>query len=172
MQSKLSCISLVALCMDSLCGNRYNFSVMPVSIFGKCANIDWLQFGEWSSRDTSQKLTFFTRLSVGQSGYETTRKYKKVQKMTVYSCTSSRHLWRSQRSWSSLKYCTAIFNSALGVTCDLSAKLYLSVKLNVTCDQLKVWADHIFGSVLLPRREEILIFNHFVTSQGLWQTAM
>jgi hypothetical protein len=88
--------------------------------------------------------------------------------MTVHSCTSSRHLWRSQRLRSSLKYCTAIFNSVLGVTCDLSAELYLSVELNVTCDQLKVLADRIFGSVLLPCREEILIFNHFVTSQGLW----
>jgi hypothetical protein len=57
--------------MDLLCGNRYDFSVMPVSIFGRRANIDWPLFGEWSSRDTSQKLTFFTRLSNGQSGYET-----------------------------------------------------------------------------------------------------
>jgi hypothetical protein len=84
------------------------------------------------------------------------RKYKKVWKMTVHSCTSSQHLRRSQRLHSSLKYCTAIFNSVLGVT----------------CDQPKVLADRTFSSVLLPRREEILIFNHFVTSQGLWRTAM
>jgi hypothetical protein len=93
--------------------------------------------------------------------------------MTVHSRTNSQHFQGSQRLQSSLKYCSAIFNSVLGVTCDLSAELYLLVELNVTChDQLKVLADCIFGMVLLPRREEILIFNHSVTSQGLWQTAM
>jgi hypothetical protein len=71
-----------------------------------------------------------------------------------------------------LVYCTAIFNSALGVTCDLSAELYLPAELNVTCDQPKISADNIFGGVLLPRREENFIFNHFVTSQGFRQTAM
>ena len=34
-------------------------------------------------------------------------------------------------------YCTAIFNSALSVTCDLSAELYLSADLEVTCDTPK-----------------------------------
>jgi hypothetical protein len=33
-----------------------------------------------------------------------------------------------------VNYCTAIFNSALGVTCDLSAELYHSADLVVTCD--------------------------------------
>jgi hypothetical protein len=45
-----------------------------VSNFGRNANIGQPSeplSGEWSSRDTSQKLTYFTRLSVGQSGYET-----------------------------------------------------------------------------------------------------
>jgi hypothetical protein len=55
-------------------------------------------------------------------------------------------------------YCTAIFNSALGVTCDLSAELYLPAELDVTCDQPKFSADSIFGGVVSPRREEICIF--------------
>ena len=69
-------------------------------------------------------------------------------------------------------YCTAIFNSALGVTCDLSAELYLPAELTVICDQPKISADSIFGGVLWPRREEIFVFNHFVTLQGLRRTAM
>ena len=71
-----------------------------------------------------------------------------------------------------MEYCTAIFNSALGVTCDLSAELYLPAELVVTCDQPKISADSIFGGVLWPRKEEIFIFNHFVTLQGLRRTAM
>jgi hypothetical protein len=55
----------------------------------------------------------------------------------------------------------------LGVTCDLSAELYIPAELDVTCDQLKVSADSIFGGVVLPRREENFIFNPFVTFQGL-----
>ena len=54
------------------------------------------------------------------------------------------------------EYYTAIFNSAPGVTCDLSAELYLPAELGVTCDQSKISADSIFGRMLLPRREEIL----------------
>jgi hypothetical protein len=54
-------------------------------------------------------------------------------------------------------YCTAIFNSALGVTCDLSAELYLPAELDVTCDQPKILADSIFGGVVL-HREELFIF--------------
>jgi hypothetical protein len=56
-----------------------------------------------------------------------------------------------------LYYCTAIFNSALGVTCDLSAELHLPAELDVTCDQPKFSADSIFGGVVLPHREEIFI---------------
>jgi hypothetical protein len=63
---------------------------------------------------------------------------------------------RIYSSASACYYCTAIFNSALGVTCDLSAELYLPAELNVTCDQPKISADNIFGGMLLPRREEIL----------------
>ena len=57
----------------------------------------------------------------------------------------------------SLYYCTAIFNSALGVTCDLSAELYLPAELIVTCDQSKISADSIFSGVLWPHREETFI---------------
>jgi hypothetical protein len=60
-------------------------------------------------------------------------------------------------------YCTAVFNVALGVTCNLSTKLYLLAELTVTCDQPKVLVDHIFGGMLLPHREEIFLINHFVT---------
>jgi hypothetical protein len=44
---------------------------------------------------------------------------------------------------------------ALGVTCDLSAELYLPAELIVTCDQAKILAENIFSGMLLPRREEI-----------------
>ena len=58
------------------------------------------------------------------------------------------------------------------MTCDLSAELYLPVELIVTCDQLKSLADSIFSGVLLLRREEKIIFNHFVTLQALQGMAM
>jgi urocanate hydratase len=71
MQSKLFCILLGPFAWTSLRGNHYDLQAALVSIFGGTANIEQPLPGGWSIRDTSQKLTFFTRLSVGQSGYET-----------------------------------------------------------------------------------------------------
>jgi hypothetical protein len=63
------------------------------------------------------------------------------------------------------EYCTAIFNLALGVTCDLSAELYLLVELNVTCDQPKLSADNIFWDAFALQGRKF-IFNYFVTFRG------
>ena len=62
----------------------------------------------------------------------------------------------SQPGHTYYKYCTAIFNSALGVTCDLSAELYLPAELVVTCDQPKISADSIFGRALCPAGKKYL----------------
>jgi hypothetical protein len=58
-------------------------------------------------------------------------------------------------------YSTAIFNSVLGVTCDLSTELYLLAELDVTCDQPKISADSILGGVVLPVKSVILKVSEF-----------
>ena len=45
-------------------------------------------------------------------------------------------------------YCTAIFNSAGGVTCDPPAEIFLPADPEVTCDRPKISADSTFGGTL------------------------
>jgi hypothetical protein len=45
----------------------------------------------------------------------------------------------------SMHYCTTIFNSAGGVTCDPPAERFLPVDPEVTCDQPKILVDSTFG---------------------------
>ena len=74
------------------------------------------------------------------------------------------------------KYCTAIFNSAGGVTCDPPAEIFLSADPEMTCDRSKISAGNIFGGMLLnkcaPQGGNFELFNHFVTLLSLRRMAM